>query len=109
MDEKQRQILGRMLKEIDFIQSEYAKAPDDSIENDPLFQRGITMALLNIGELANALDYDFYTAHDQIPWRRIIGLRNAVAHGYFDLDFDVIHSTVANDLPSLKSFLESAI
>jgi len=60
------------------------------------------MALLNIGELAAHLDPELRNAHDSIPWKKIIGLRNIAAHGYFILDMPDIWHTISCDVPDLK-------
>ena len=44
-----------------------------------------------------------------IPWQDIIGIRNHIAHGYFDIDDDIVFSTVKNDLESLKAAVEKLI
>lgn len=44
-----------------------------------------------------------------IPWHAIIGMRNHIAHGYFELDADLIFETVSNDVPSLLPYIEKAI
>jgi uncharacterized protein with HEPN domain len=59
------------------------------------------MGLLQIGELANHLAEDFLTAHKDIPWKQVIGLRNRVVHGYGMLDKEVIWETVNSDIPVL--------
>ena len=47
----------------------------------------------------------------EIPWVDVMGIRNHIAHGYFDIDGDVIFSSVKKDLDPLKKavdyFLES--
>lgn len=44
---------------------------------------------------------DFANAHSQIPWRNMRGMRNRIAHGYFDIDLDVVWDTVQTALPPL--------
>jgi len=39
------------------------------------------MSLLNIGEHANALTREIWAEHPDIQWRKIVDLRNIVAHG----------------------------
>lgn len=36
-----------------------------------------------------------------IPWKDVIGIRNHIAHGYFDIDGDMVLDVVKNDLDSL--------
>ena len=46
----------------------------------------------------------------EIPWRQVFGLRNRIAHGYFDIDIDIISEVINNDLKPLlvatKFFIE---
>lgn len=37
----------------------------------------------------------------EIPWKDVIGIRNHIAHGYFDIDGDMVWDVVKNDLDSL--------
>ena len=37
----------------------------------------------------------------EIPWIDVMGIRNHIAHGYFDIDGDIIFSTIKNELGSL--------
>ena len=34
----------------------------------------------------------------EIPWKQVFGLRNRIAHGYFDIDIDVISQVINDDL-----------
>lgn len=37
----------------------------------------------------------------EIPWKDVIGIRNHIAHGYFNIDGDMVLDVVKNDLDSL--------
>ena len=37
----------------------------------------------------------------EIPWREVIGMRNHIAHGYFDINTDLVWDVIQNDLGSL--------
>ena len=37
----------------------------------------------------------------EIPWEDVIGIRNHIAHGYFDIDAEIVLSVIKNDLSSL--------
>ena len=47
----------------------------------------------------------------EIPWRDVIGARNHIAHGYFEVDAETVLSIIKNDLDPLqdaiKYFLET--
>ena len=38
----------------------------------------------------------------EIPWNAVKGMRNHIAHGYFDINADLVWDTIKNDLPALK-------
>lgn len=44
-----------------------------------------------------------------IPWKVVVGLRNHIAHGYFNIDADVIFDVVKNDILTLEKAITSAI
>ena len=45
----------------------------------------------------------------EIPWRAIIGMRNHIAHGYFELDADLIYEAIKEEIPLLKETVMKAI
>lgn len=44
-----------------------------------------------------------------IPWHAIVGMRNHIAHGYFELDADIVFEAVKKDIPPLLDAIEQAI
>ena len=72
-------------------------------------QRAVVMSLMIVGEAAARLvarHPDFVRAHSDIPWSGIRGMRNRIAHGYFDIDLDIVWQTVQAELPGLVARLE---
>ena len=41
-----------------------------------------------------------------LPWTGIIGMRNRLIHGYFDLNLDIVWQTIQEDLPFLLENLK---
>ena len=62
-----------------------------------------------VGEAANVVSDDFRKQYPHIPWRKMIGLRNRLIHGYFDINLDIVWDTVLKDLPPLVADLEKII
>ena len=57
-----------------------------------------------IGEAAQSIRRrhpEFAARHPEIPWGGVYGMRNAIAHGYFIVDLEVVWKTVCEDLPVL--------
>jgi uncharacterized protein with HEPN domain len=44
-----------------------------------------------------------------IAWQDIVAMRHRLIHGYFDIDLDIVWSTVTEDLPPLAAQLERAL
>lgn len=62
-----------------------------------------------IGEAAGKLDDDFKEAHTEIPWRKVRGLRNIIAHGYWDVDYDIVWHVITEDVPRLHAQLRTLL
>jgi hypothetical protein len=56
-----------------------------------------------IGEAARQMPKDTVIGHPQIPWARMVGVRNKILHEYFGVDVEILWQTIQEDLPSLKS------
>lgn len=66
------------------------------------------MSLIIISEAATKVmdGYgDFAAAISDVPWRAMCGMRNRIAHGYFNINIDVVWDTVPTVLPELKKQL----
>ena len=70
----------------------------DSLETlaaDFDYKSTVAMYVLQIGELSNHLSKDFRLAHDNIPWRDIIDMRNIAAHHYTKFNAKTLWETRA--------------
>jgi uncharacterized protein with HEPN domain len=65
--------------------------------------------LVVIGEAAAQLSDDTRASAAEIPWRRVIGLRNLVAHEYFRVDLEVIESILAEQLDQLDATVRALL
>lgn len=75
---------------------------------DTRTQQAVILNIIVIGEVATKLlkDYGgFLDQHTDLPWRNMKGMRNRIAHGYFDIDLDVVWETVQTALPQLLTRL----
>ena len=79
--------------------------------HDKCTQQAVVMSLIIIGEAATKImdGYpEFIQIHSQVPWRSMRGMRNRIAHGYFDINLDVVWDTVLTALPELLNQLPDA-
>jgi uncharacterized protein with HEPN domain len=59
-----------------------------------------------VGEAAGRISKPFCSAHPEIPWRFITGMRNVLAHDYGQIEYEIIYGTVTKSVPSLLATLE---
>ena len=62
---------------------------------------------INLGEAAKRIDPARTAAIPGVLWSRVIGLRNVLAHGYEQIEHEVLYKTIVSDLPPLVTALEA--
>jgi len=77
-----------------------------AFERDELLQVWFLRHLQIIGEAARALPEDVRALAPEIPWSKIVGMRNILVHGYFDIDTDIVWDAAMRDVPAIKPALE---
>ena len=82
--------------------NKYATRGRDAFESDELVQTWIIHYLQILGEAAAKISGEFRENHPDLPWPKIIGMRNILIHGYFDIDVDIVWAVVQKDLPALQ-------
>ena len=87
--------------------NEHIKSADDYYDTPEGMQKlaADCMLIEAIGESVNQIDKitkgSLLPIYPDIPWSDVIGIRNHIAHGYFDIDADVIFNTIKNDIEPL--------
>ena len=69
-------------------------------------QLALTRLVEIIGEAANRISEPTQRKTPQIPWPKIIGMRNRLVHGYDVIDYELLWNTITSDLPPLIAALE---
>ena len=76
-------------------------ATREDLDTDRKLSLAVVRLLEIIGEAANGLSSEFKLSRTDLPWTGIIGMRNRLIHGYFDLNLDIVWQTIQEDLPFL--------
>ncbi len=77
--------------------------------SDKKTQDAVTRNLEIVGEAANRLSAQFKSAHDEIEWGKMIGLRHRIVHEYFGVDIDIIWRIIKQDIPTLRKTLAGIV
>ncbi len=62
-----------------------------------------------LGEAVKQIPDDILTAHTEVDWRGIAGLRDIVSHVYFGVDLDIIWDVAKNKVPSLHVAIQQIL
>jgi uncharacterized protein with HEPN domain len=104
--------LGHIVQAIDRVQR-YAKGMTEAIFlQDEKTQDAVIRNFEVIGEASNNIKKhypDFVIQHPEVPLNFAYEMRNALAHGYFKIDFEVVWLTLHADLPSLRTQIAALI
>jgi uncharacterized protein with HEPN domain len=78
-------------------------------EQDELLQGWFVHNLQIIGEAARALPDDVRALASNITWPEIIGMRNVLVHGYFNVDSDLVWEAASRDARALKPQIQELL
>jgi uncharacterized protein with HEPN domain len=75
-------------------------------------QQAVVLNLITLGEAAARITNEYRTftdSHPDIPWSKMRGMRNRMAHGYFDINLQIVWDTVQLSLQDLEVKIQQAL
>lgn len=106
MSRHDRQRLDDMLLAMDAIAEHLSRGPAGDPLADGLVFDAVRVRLIEIGEAVKDLDPALLGRERGLPWRSIAGMRDRLAHRYFDTDHAIVSATCRRDLPELRAAVE---
>ncbi len=58
-----------------------------------------------IGEASYKLTHSFTEEHPELPWRKIIGMRHILVHGYYSVSPEVLWDVIQFEIPPMIPIL----
>jgi uncharacterized protein with HEPN domain len=74
--------------------------------HDGLVFDAVRVRLIEIGEAVKALPAELLASEPALPWAQIAGMRDRIAHRYFDTSHAILAATVSDDLPELDTAMQ---
>ena len=99
MSRRDRQRLEDVLAAIDAIATHLQRGD----LHDGLVFDAVRVRLIEIGEAVKALPVELLATEPELPWAQVAGMRDRLAHRYFDTSHAIIAATVKEDLPQLEA------
>jgi len=62
-----------------------------------------------IGEAAWRLSRELTEQYPKVPWRLIAGMRHAIVHDYFEIDWNEVYNTATGDIPPLRPQIQELL
>ena len=104
--------LGHIFQAIERVHRYVADMPEAGFLKDEKTQDAVIRNFEVIGEASNNIKkyhLDFASQHPEVPLNFAYEMRNALAHGYFKIDFEVVWTTIHADLPGLRAQVAALI
>lgn len=77
--------------------------------SDGLVYDAVRARLIEIGEAVKGIDTAVLPAAPEMPWSDVAGMRDRLAHRYFDTSHAIVQDTIDNDLPNLQRAVRDLI
>lgn len=100
--------LGHILEAIERIQGYVANHNEQDFLGSQIVQDAVIRNLEVIGEASRNIERvhpEFAVAHPELPLSLANDMRNALAHGYFKVDLEIVWKTIHSDLPQLHALV----
>jgi len=89
---------------------DYAKGLSlKAFRSDQLRQDAVMRRFEIIGEATRRISDDYRTAHPEIPWGEMIGMRNRLIHEYDEANLSIVWGSVKRDIPELIALIEPLV
>ena len=91
------------------------RSSDDFVKDDEGREKldGICMQLIAIGEALKQIDKltagELFSLYGSVDWKRAIGMRDIIAHHYFDIDHEIVYSVCKERIPGMKEVAEKIL
>ncbi len=102
----QKLVIEDILESINKIERYIENLKYKDFEKNELVIDAVIRNLEIIGEASKNISDDIRNEYKNIPWKRMIGLRNITTHEYFGIDLSIIWEIITVNLPETKSKIE---
>jgi len=104
-----RDYLHDILDAVNDVESFVEGMSFEQFEKDRKTLNAVVRSIEIIGEAAKNIPVDMREKYGKLPWKKMIGMRDKVIHGYFGVEIKTVWNTVKNDLPPLKQLVQKML
>jgi len=101
--------LNDILKAIERIERYAGKLTKENFVEDELVVDGVVRNLEIIGEAVKNIPKDIKDKYPKMDWKKIVGFRDILIHGYFSVNFEIVWEIITNRVPELKKCVKNIL
>ncbi len=98
-----------ILEAIGKIETYIRRVDKGEFTDSTLLQDAVIRRLAIIGEAARNFPQELKDQHPDVPWQRIVGMRNRLIHEYGRVDIELTWEVIQQELPKLKHQLQNIL
>ena len=104
-----KEYLQDIQKSVNTIEKLVSGISFEQLAEDEKTLLAVMMSFVIIGEATKAVPQSFRDKHPEVPWKDMAGMRDNMAHEYFQVDLDVVWQTARDDIPQLKLMISKIL
>ena len=101
--------LKKIKNDLEFIVKHMDGIAIQAFERDEVLIDSMLFRIIQIAENNEHLTKDFKSAHKDIPWTAIKGMRNRIVHDYGFIDLTKVYETLIKSVPELLEFIKEYV
>jgi uncharacterized protein with HEPN domain len=101
--------LKHILDAINQLQGYVGGMTYEAFRSNRLVQDGVIRQFEIIGEATKNLSTVLRSAHNEIPWKDLAGMRDKLIHQYFGVDLGAVWASIESDIPMLRKSVEEIL
>lgn len=79
------------------------------LDSDDMLRFALVQAIQIAGEAASRVSVQTRSELADLPWNSMVGMRNRLVHAYFDVDSDILWTTVTEAAPPVAARLRQLL
>ena len=109
MPARDRSHLFDILGALNSIRAFIAGVDHDSFVENDLLLSAVIRKLEIVGEATKRISQEFRTAHPEIPWKMMAGMKDVLIHDYDQVDVELVWKTVSCEVEETGRMVEKFI
>ncbi len=81
----------------------------EELKADEIKTSAIIYQVIIIGEATTRLSSEFREKYPDVPWKRMVGMRNILAHQYDKVDFEILWNAIRIGIPNILAKIEPLV